>query len=129
MERRAGMRILWVALAALLLAGPALAQQAPVSIFAGRIKPLGYCQITNLAASTQLVTASCNTGSVPTGASVAAVVVETQAVRWRDDSVAPTATIGMPLAVGSMLVFTETDLTALRFIEQVASAKLSISFY
>ena len=111
---------------ALMLSAPAFAQQAPVSIFAGKVTPLGYCQLTSLAASTQL---SACTGGIPTGASVADIIVEAQAVRYRDDGTAPTATVGMPLVVGAEKIFVETDLTALRFIESTAGAILSISFY
>ncbi len=126
------MRLALAAIAAALLLStglPAQAQAPPVSIYSGKLKPLGYCQITTLNAAVQLVTASCSTGSVPAGATVADVIVESQAVRYRDDSTAPTATVGMPLAVGTEKIFVESDLSQIRFIESTASAKLSISFY
>ena len=50
---------------------------------------LGYQQITSLTASTAL--------TVPAGATLAVIVPESQSVRWRDDGVAPTASVGMPL--------------------------------
>ena len=53
---------------------------------------------------------------------------EGQAVRWRDDNIAPTTTVGMPLAVGVTLQY-DGDLTMIRFIEQVSGAKLNISYY
>ena len=81
---------------------------------------LGYQQITSLSASTAL--------TVPTGATMALIVAETQAVRWRDDGVAPTATVGMPLSVGFSLSY-DGDLKAIRFIQQTASAVLNISYY
>lgn len=124
------MRIVSAALAALLLSGSLALAQSPVSIFSGRVNPLGYCQITNLAAATALVTASCSTGSVPAGASSAAVIVEAQAVRYTDDGVTtPTAAIGMPLAVGTLMVFTETNLGTLRFIASTPGSILNVSFY
>jgi len=49
-------------------------------------------------------------------------------VRWRDDNVAPTSSVGMPLPVGVTLQY-DGDLTMIRFIEQVAGAKLNISYY
>jgi hypothetical protein len=58
----------------------------------------------------------------------ALIVAEGQAVRWRDDGTAPTATVGMPLAVGIPLQY-DGDLTNIKFIEQVAGAKLNISYY
>jgi hypothetical protein len=81
---------------------------------------LGYQQITSLSASTVL--------TVPVGATLALIVSETQAVRWRDDGTAPTATVGMPLATGVSLSY-DGDLKNIRFIEQTASAKLNISYY
>jgi hypothetical protein len=59
---------------------------------------------------------------------MALIVAETQAVRWRDDGTAPTASVGMPLAVGTSLSY-DGDLKAVRFIEQTASAKLNVSYY
>ena len=81
---------------------------------------LGYQQITSLSASTAL--------TVPGGATMALIVAETQAVRWRDDGTAPTASIGMPLAVGTSLSY-DGDLKAIRFIQQAASATLNVSYY
>lgn len=86
----------------------------------GNLRPLGYQQITSLSSSTAL--------TVPRGAIVALIQPETQAVRWRDDGTAPTASVGMPLAVGETLPYTGY-LENLRFIEQVASAKLNIAYY
>lgn len=86
----------------------------------GNLRPLGYQQITSLSSATSL--------TVPRGAIVALIQPETQAVRWRDDGTAPTASVGMPLAVGETLPYTGY-LENLRFIEQVASAKLNIAYY
>lgn len=81
---------------------------------------LGYQQITSLSASTAL--------TVPTGATMALIVADTQGVRWRDDGTAPTASVGMPLAVGVSLSY-DGDLKAIRFIQQAASATLNVSYY
>lgn len=81
---------------------------------------LGYQQITSLSAATAL--------TVPTGATMALIAPETQAVRWRDDGTNPTASVGMPVAVGESLNY-DGDLSRIRFIEQTASAKLNISYY
>lgn len=81
---------------------------------------LGYQQITSLSAATTL--------TVPAGATLALIIAETQAVRWRDDGTAPTSTVGMPLATGSALSY-DGDLKAVQFIEQTASATLNISYY
>ena len=81
---------------------------------------LGYEQITSLSDSTAL--------TVPAGATMALIVAETQVVRWRDDGTAPTASVGMPLAVGTSLSY-DGDLKAIRFIQQTASATLNVSYY
>lgn len=81
---------------------------------------LGYQQITSLSSSTAL--------TVPTGATMALIIADTQGVRWRDDGTAPTASVGMPLAVGVSLSY-DGDLKAIRFIQQAASATLNISYY
>lgn len=85
-----------------------------------RYVPLGYQQITSLSAAAGL--------TVPDGATSAVIVAEAQAVRYRDDGTAPTATVGIPLAVAAVLQYTGT-LSAIKFIEQTSGAKLNISFY
>jgi len=81
---------------------------------------LGYQQITSLSASTAL--------TVPLGATLAVIIPESQAVRWRDDDTAPTGSVGMPLAIATTLSY-DGDLSRIRFIEQAASAKLNVSYY
>lgn len=81
---------------------------------------LGYQQITSLSAATAL--------TVPDGAMYAIIVPETQSVRWRDDKVDPTASIGMPLSSGFALLY-DGDLKRIKFIESAASAKLNVSYY
>lgn len=84
-------------------------------------KALGYQQITTLTGATAL--------TVPDGTSIALIVATTQAVRWRDDGVDPSATVGMPLSVDKDLVYGAGQLSRLRFIEQTAGAVLNISYY
>lgn len=81
---------------------------------------LGYQQITSLSAATAL--------TVPSGATLAVVIPESQAVRWRDDGTNPTGSVGMPLAIATTLSY-DGDLSRIRFIEQAASAKLNVSYY
>lgn len=90
---------------------------------------LGYQQITSLSASTGLTvpTADPATG-LAAKANFALITPEAQAVRWRDDGGAPTASVGMPLAAGVTLQY-DGDLTKIRFIEQTGGAKLNISYY
>lgn len=117
-----------VAAMLLLCAAPAaVAQEQPVSVFSGRLRPsLGYCQLTSIAASTQL---SACAGGIPSGAGVADIIVEAQAIRYRTDGSAPTTTVGMPLAVGTEKIFALTDLSQIRVIAQTAGAIVNIEFF
>ncbi len=92
----------------------------------GGVKALGYIacgyqQITTITTSTAL--------TVPSSASWAMIQCEAQPVRWRDDGTAPTATVGMMMAVGDILTYDGTKLAALAFIESTVGAKLNISYY
>jgi hypothetical protein len=89
---------------------------------------LGYQQITALSASTALTVPSFDVNGLACKPSIAIITPETQAVRWRDDEVAPTASVGMPLASGVTLQY-DGDLTKIRFIEQTASAKINVVYY
>lgn len=81
---------------------------------------LGYQQITSLATVAVL--------NPPTGATFAMIAVENQQVRWRDDRVDPTVTIGMPLTPGSYILY-DGDLRNIRFIESASGAVLNVSYY
>ena len=89
---------------------------------------LGYQQITSLSGSTGLTVPTTDAYGNKQLPTVAYITAESQAVRWRDDGTAPTASVGMPLAVGVAFAY-DGDLTRIRFIEQTASAKLNISYY
>ena len=89
---------------------------------------LGYQQITSLSSAAGLTVPSTDVNGLNARPSIALITPEGQAVRWRDDGVAPTATVGMPLAVGVTLQY-DGDLTQIKFIEQTASAKINISYY
>ena len=89
---------------------------------------LGYQQITSLSSATALTVPLTDLNGLNCRPSIAIITPETQAVRWRDDGVAPSATVGMPLAVGVTLQY-DGDLTKIQFFEQVASAKLNVSYY
>ena len=82
--------------------------------------PLGYQQI---AAS-----GAVQTLTVPGGATYATVVVEGADARWRDDGVAPTTSIGMPIYSGTPTQFSG-DLTTLKFIAQSSTSTYNISYY
>jgi hypothetical protein len=90
------------------------------AVVSGIDTPVGYEQITSLSSAESL--------TVPKNARWALIIPETQAVRWRDDGTDPSATVGMPLAVGQPLQYTGS-LAGIRFIEQTASAKINIAYY
>lgn len=92
-----------------------------------RYAPLGYAQATDLDPAIGLPGVG-DPAAIPAGADAALIVAEAQAVRWRDDGTAPTATVGVPLAVGVEL-FYAGNLSAIRFFEQAGGAKLNVTYY
>ena len=93
----------------------------------GSRKPLGYQQIAagGLAAATKLTLPTALAGFVPT---YIVIQAEAQAVRWRDDGIAPTAAVGMQIAAGGELDYTG-DPSTIQFIQAVGGAILNVSFY
>jgi hypothetical protein len=89
---------------------------------------LGYQQITDLSAATSLTVPIVDVQGLSCKPSIAIITPEAQAVRWRDDGTNPSATVGMPLAVGVTLQY-DGDLTKIKFFEQAGGAKLNISYY
>jgi hypothetical protein len=87
-----------------------------------RFVPLGYAQLTSAIAS------SAAGLTVPPGATMVLLQAEAQAVRFRDDGAAPSASVGMLIPVGAPLEYTGT-LTALQFIAEDSGAILNVSFY
>lgn len=90
------------------------------SITPSKERPLGYEKVTALNTAKGLTT--------PVGTRYARISCTAQAVRWRDDGTAPTATDGMPLPVGAEMIYAG-PLEALKFIEETASAVLHVSYY
>ena len=91
--------------------------------------PCGYQQITSMASAASLTVPAA--GAVPSGSqkpTYCIVTPQTQAVRWRDDGVAPTASVGYPLAAGAELRY-GGDLAKIQFIEQAASAAINVAYY
>ena len=106
----------------LMLMTPVSAQKRTASDY---IVPLGYCQLTSIAAST--LVSSCS-GGIPALTGWAVLCVDTAAIRWRDDGTAPTASVGMPIAAGQCFNYSGT-FSALRVIAQSGSPVVNISFY
>lgn len=89
---------------------------------------LGYQQLTSLASATGLTVPRTDVSGLSVRPRIAIIVVEGAAVRWRDDGVDPTSSVGMPLAVGVSLQY-DGDLTAIKFIQQSPAAAVNISYY
>jgi len=123
------MRKLGLALCLLLL-GLAPAQPQPINQYVGvgvyPFQAKGYCQLTSLSSAVSVSTCS---GGIPTGSDLMVICAETQGIRYRDDGVAPTSSVGMPIAAGSCFQYSGSSLSAVQVIEQTASAKLNILFY
>jgi len=86
--------------------------------------PLGYQQIANLTAATAL--------TVPGNATFALALLEGVEVRWRDDGVNPTTTVGMPMFEGAPPQQFSGDLSAVKFIQVSGAAgasTLDVSYY
>lgn len=90
---------------------------------------MGYQQIVGAAASTALtvpsVDPSTGMAAMPT---MAMIIVEGQPVRYRDDGTAPTASVGMPIAVNNVF-FYDGDLKRIRFIQTAATATINVAYY
>jgi hypothetical protein len=108
----------------LLIASPAMAQVAGTRLSSPYF-PAGYCQITSVGSATLISTCS---GGIPSKSVLVQVCVEAQAVRYRDDGVSPTASVGMPVPAATCFSYSG-NLAALSFIEQTAGAILNVSFY
>ena len=123
--------ISFVALAAIVLAIAATEdgrdRKALAQSYGITLKPLGYCSTLSLT-SAQKLSAIC---AIPAGANAIIVRAEGNAVRWRDDGVAPGATagLGMPLGTSDAPLYLQTNLANMQFISQTGTADLNINFY
>ncbi len=73
-----------------------------------------------------------NTAGIPQGVTYAVICAASQAVNYRDDGGTPTNTVGtggQTIPAGVCIGYTGTNFANLKFIEQAASATLSLSFY
>lgn len=91
-----------------------------------------YAQVTGLSTVKTLgdgVNVAGAAVAIPTGFKGLSAIIqaEGQVVRWLDNGEAPTATKGMRIAAGGELYY-DGDLASLKFIEEVAGAKLNVSY-
>lgn len=85
---------------------------------------LGYQQLTGIAVATGL--------TVPNGATEVDITIEGAAVRWRDDQVAPTASVGMlaPISNQGPSPWTyRSNPRAIRFIQTAAGSVVNCEFF
>lgn len=87
-----------------------------------KLTPLGYSQIAATGAAATL-------GTIPAGANMAVISVETAAIRWRDDGTPPTASIGMPIAAAAAPLDYYGNLGAFEIIAQTGSPVVNVNFY
>jgi hypothetical protein len=95
----------------------------------GSIATLGFCQ---LSVTTAVQTSTC-AGGIPSGATWAMICNEGSAARWRDDGIAVTASVGVPLGSGlanAPVCFNYfSAFSTLQWISQSGTTLLDISFY
>jgi hypothetical protein len=119
-------------LAALLCAsmgGPALAQthhDSANTIIPGEA-PI-YLYVSAGASQMALVVGTDTGLTVPPGATIAWICVETANVRYRDDGTAATASLGIPVTSGSCFAYAG-PLAALSFTAQSGSPTIDVSYY
>jgi len=89
---------------------------------------MGYQQITDLTAATNLTVPVLDPTGLNQKPTIALITPAAKGVRWRDDGVNPTGSIGMPLAAGVTLQY-DGDLTKIKFIEDDSGAILNVSYY
>lgn len=89
-----------------------------------RMLPLGYEQLTSTIASS-----AAGLTNIPPGMVVCTLQAEGQNVRYRDDGVAPTATVGMLLEAGAAPFLYTGTVSALKFIAATSGGILNASFY
>lgn len=84
-------------------------------------RSMGFAQATSLGSAINLP-------SIPPGAIMALITAEGSIVRWRDDGIDPTSSVGYPIFLNNELEYTG-DLNRLRFIQASPTATLSVVYY
>jgi hypothetical protein len=122
-----------LALAALVLLLLSLAPQGMAGpggcTISGQLAPMGFEQITVSNSSIGFT----STLAYPTGgitADMAQFTIATNAATYRDDGIAPTATVGYPIAVGSSyMVCGLQAIRQARFIRVSSDGTLNVLYY
>lgn len=91
------------------------------------VKSVGYQQSSSVATAQTL--AQLFGAAVPTNADYVVVQCETQNCRWRDDGVAPTASVGNLLTAGDSIVVRRGQFSKFQIIQVAATAVVNVDFY
>ena len=87
----------------------------------GTLRPVGFRPLTDLSSATSIPLVS--------GASLVLIQAESQNLRFRDDGIAPTTSVGFQIFAGDTLWYNAADLTDGQLIEESASGKANLLFY
>lgn len=88
----------------------------------------GYEQLTSLASATNINPPPRDVSGLVSSPVRAVIIPEDAPVRWRDDGIDPTPSVGMLLSAGTVFSY-DGDLNKIKFIQQSAAAKLNVSYY
>lgn len=91
-------------------------------------KPVGYGQWLTLSPAKKLTDPPDTGVSMPNMSCRCLIQAEGGDVRWRDDGVAPTASLGMVIKQDQTLEY-EGDLAKIQLIEVAAAGGINVSFY
>lgn len=108
-------------LAALLCAATLLAPAPAGAVTFQGLQSLGFQQMTSLGSATALP-------AIPPGTQEAFIICTGQTVYWRDDGVAPTATVGMPLPINTPFPYTGS-IASIKLIQTSASATCNVTYF
>lgn len=89
-----------------------------------RRAPCGYWQATVTTLTPVSIPTACGTNP-----QLAVIKAEAQALRYRDDGIAPSATVGQPVATADGPIQYEGTISALQFIAQTAGGIVDVLFY
>ena len=95
--------------------------------------PLGYCQLTPAVGAVGSLLGCAGAwnaarGSIPPGANAVILRAEGATVRFRDDRLAPSASVGIPILPGDPPYVYEGSLTDLQFAASAAGAIVDVEF-
>lgn len=88
----------------------------------------GYEQLTSLGTAVNLNPPLRDVTGLVSSPARAVIIVESAPVRWRDDGVNPTSSVGMPLSAGTVFQY-DGDLRKIKFIQQSVAAVINVSYY